>query len=66
MYLSGIQFKMRQRIVNRLEKVGATSRQKAVTVEEAKFDLYELEWLNYVAGGFLSKVKKTKDQLYYV
>ncbi len=66
MTLSGIQFIMRQRIVNKLEKAGATSIQKAVTTEEAKLDLQEQQWLGYIAGGFLSKVKKTKDQLYYV
>jgi hypothetical protein len=64
--LSGIQFKMRQRIVNKLEKAGATSIQKAVTTEEAKFDLQEQQWLSYFAGGFLSKVKKTQDRRYYV
>jgi hypothetical protein len=57
---------MRQRIVNKLEKAGATSIQKAVTTEEAKFDLQEQQWLGYFAGGFLSKVKKTQDRRYYV
>lgn len=66
MNLSGIQFKMRHRIVNKLEKAGATSIQKAVTIEKAKFDLQEIEWLCYVAGGFSSKVKKTQYQRYYV
>jgi len=51
--LSGIQFKMRQRIVNKLEKAGATSIQTAVTTEEAKFDLQEQQWLGYIAGGFI-------------
>lgn len=66
MNLSGIQFKMGHRIVSKLEKAGATSMQKAVTIEEARFDLQEIEWLCYVAGGFFSTVKKTKDQRYYV
>ena len=66
MNLSGIQFKIHQRIVNKLEKAGATSIQKAVTTEEAKFDLQEQQWLSYFAGGFLSKVKKTQDRRYYV
>jgi hypothetical protein len=57
---------MRQRIVSKLEKAGATSMQKAVTIEKAKFDLQEQQWLIYIAGGFLSKVKKTKDKRYYV
>jgi hypothetical protein len=57
---------MRHRIVGKLEKAGATSMQKAVTTEEARFDLQEQQWLSYVAGGFFSEVKKTKDQRYYV
>ncbi|MGD8506745.1 MAG: hypothetical protein PVF15_08805 [Candidatus Bathyarchaeota archaeon] len=40
--------------------------QKAVTAEEAKLDLQEQQWLIYIAGGFLSKVKKTQNQRYYV
>jgi len=39
---------------------------QAVTTEEAKLDLQEQQWLGYLAGGFLSKVKKTQDQRYYV
>jgi len=57
---------MRHRIIGKLEKAGATSMQKAVTIKEAKFDLQEQGWLSYVAGGFFSKVKKTKHQRYYV
>ncbi len=66
MTLSGLQFKMRLRIVNKLEKAGATSIQRAVTTGEAKLDLQEQQWLRYVAGGFMSKVKKTKDHRYYI
>ena len=66
MSLSGIQFKMRQRIVSKLEKAGATSIQEAVTIEEAELDLQEKQWLNYFAGVFLGEIKKTKDQRYYV
>jgi hypothetical protein len=64
--LSGIQFKMRQRIVNKLEKAGAISIQKAVTIEKAKLDLREQLWLPYFAGAFMGEVKKTKHQRYYV
>ena len=63
---SGIQFKMRQKIMNKLEKAGATIEDKAVTIEEAELDLKEQNWLNYFAGGLLSKIKKTKDQRYYI
>jgi len=64
--LSGIQFKMCQRIVNKLEKAGATSIQKAVTIYEAELDLQEQQWLNYFAGVFLGEIKKTEDKRYYV
>ena len=63
---SGIQFKMRQKIMNKLEKAGAIREEKAVTIEEAELDSKELNWLTYFAGGFLSKIKKTKDQRYYI
>jgi hypothetical protein len=64
--LSGLQFKMRYKIVYKLEKAGATSIEKAVTVEEAELDSQEREWLNYFAGAFLGQIKKTKDQRYYL
>ena len=57
---------MRYRIVSKIEKAGATSKEKAVTIEEADLDLQEQEWLNYFAGSFLGEIKKTKDQQYYV
>jgi len=64
--LSGLQFKMLYRIVCKLEKARATSIEKAVTVEEAELEFQEQQWLNYFAGAFLGKIKKTKDQRYYV
>lgn len=66
MSLSGLQFKMHYRIISKIEKAGATSIEKAVTVEEAELDLQEQEWLNYFAGAFLEIIKKTKDQRYYI
>jgi hypothetical protein len=57
---------MRQRIVNKLEKVGATSIEKAVTIKEAELDLQEQKWLGYFAGVFLGTIKKTEDHRYYV
>ncbi len=66
MSLSGIQFKMRQRIINKLEKAGATSKLSAVSIEEAELDLQEQQWLLYLAGALMDKVKKTKDRRYYV
>ena len=66
MTLSGIQFKMRYRIVSKIEKAGATSKEKAVTIEEANLDWPEQQWLGYFAGTFLGEIKKTEDQRYYI
>ncbi len=66
MSLSGLQFKMRYRIISKIEKAGATSIEKAVTVEEAGLDFQELNWLEYFAGVFLEVIKKTEDQRYYI
>jgi hypothetical protein len=63
---SGLIFKMQYRIRAKLETAGATSIDKAVTIEEADFNQQELNWLNYVAGGLVSEVKKTKDRRYYI
>ena len=64
--LSGIQFKMRQQLIRRFEKVGAISEETAVTIEDANLDLKEYCWLPYFAGTFLGKIKKTKDNRYYI
>ncbi len=66
MSLSGIQFRMRYRIASKIEKAGATSKEKAVTIEDAKLDLQERGWLNYFAGAFMGKIKKTEDNRYYI
>ena len=66
MTVSGFQFVMRYRIIHRLEKAGATSKEKAVTIEEARFDLQEQQWLSYFAGGVLSEIMKTEDRRYYI
>lgn len=64
--LSGLHFKMRYKIISKIEKAGATSQEKAVTVEEAGLDLQEQRWLHYFAGVFLSGIKKTADKRYYI
>jgi len=64
--LSGIQFKIQQRLIRKLEKAGATSLEKAVTFEDANLDQQEQYWLDYFAGSFLGSIKKTKDHLYYI
>jgi len=63
--MSGIQFKIHQRIIRKFEKVGAISEETAVTIEDAKLDLQEQGWLDYFAGSFLGSIKKTKDHRYY-
>lgn len=60
--LSGLQFKMRYRIICKLEEAGATSREKAVAIEDAGLDIQEQRWLRYFAGAFLGRIKKTKDK----
>jgi len=57
---------MLYRISSKIEKAGATSIAKAVTIEEAGLDVQEQQWLSYFAGVFLGKIKKTKDQRYYI
>lgn len=66
MSMYGIQFKIQQRLIRKLEKAGATSLEKAVTFQEAKLDEQEQYWLNYFAGSFLGKIKKTRNHLYYL
>ena len=57
---------MRYIIAFKIEKAGATSKERAVTIEEAKLDPQERSWLNYFAGAFMSKIKKTEDNRYYI
>jgi len=64
--MSGIQFKMQEKLIHKFEKAGATGIENAVTFEEAKLDYQEQYWLDYFAGVFLGKIKKTKNQRYYI
>ena len=66
MSLSELQFKMRYKILNKLKKAGATSKDNAVTIGEADLNYQEQMWLDYFAGAFLGKIKKTDDQRYYI
>lgn len=66
MSLSGFQFKMRYKILNKLRKAGAVSKDSAVTIGEAELDYQEQMWLDYFAGSFLGKIKKTEDRRYYI
>ena len=64
--MSGIQFKMRQRLIHKFERAGAISEARAVTFDEADLDLQEQYWLGYFAGIFLGRIKKTRDHRYYI
>jgi hypothetical protein len=66
MSMSGVQFKMQQRLVHKFRKAGAISEEKAVTFDEADLDLQEQNWLDYFAGAFLDTIKKTRDHKYYI
>ena len=63
---AGTIFAIQQRIMAKLLATDATSIEKAVTAIEADLDMQEENWLCYVAGGFASEVKKTKDKRYYI
>ena len=63
---SGTLYAIQERIITKLLTIDATSREKAVTAQEANLNVQEKNWLNYIAGGFLAKVKKTKDKKYYL
>ena len=58
--------KIRFTIVSKLKEAGAISPRTAVTPIEAELDLEEARWLQYLAGGTLSKIKKTEDGRYYI
>ena len=64
--VSGTLLAIQQRISTKLLEMEATSREKAVTAQEAHLDMQEQNWLNYIAGGLFARIKKTKDKRYYV
>ena len=66
MSLSGFQFKMHYKILHKLRKAGATSKDSAVTIGEPNLDSQEQMWLDYFAGAVLGKIKKTEDRRYYI
>ena len=63
---SGIIYGIEARIKSKLMSLGATSKEKALTSKQANFNLEELRWINYIAGGMFAKVKKTSDNRYYI
>jgi len=62
----GLEFEMEHRIVRKFKKAGATSFESAISEEGANLDSHEQFWLEYFAGIFLGKIKKTKNHLYYI
>jgi hypothetical protein len=63
--MSSTEFKMRQRIIQKFEKVGAISKKTAVPFMDANLDLQEQYWLPYLVGSLLGSIKKTTDNRYY-
>jgi hypothetical protein len=63
---TGILYGLEASIKTKLKAIGATSREKAVTSQEAHFDNQEQNWINYIAGGMFALVKKTGDGRFYV
>jgi hypothetical protein len=64
--MHGITFKMRQRIIQRFETVGAISKKTAVKFKAANLDLQEQHWLPYFGGSFIVSINKPEGQLYYL
>ena len=62
---SGIAFKMEESIKAKLVELGATSKNNAITIQDANLDTQELNWIDYIAGGLFARVKKTHDKRYY-
>lgn len=63
---SGIIYAIEARLRSKLVSLGATSKDKALTSKQANFNLEELRWIDYIAGGMFAKVKKTVDGRFYV
>ena len=63
--LAGVAYSTSYRIVDKLRKAGAISRDKAVTPKAANLNLQEIGWLQYLVYD-TSKIKKTRDGRYYI
>ena len=65
MICNGIIYGLESSIKTKLVTIGAISREKAATSQEAQFSIQEQNWLGYIAGGMFAKVKKIgKDRFY--
>ena len=65
MSVYGIIAKMQFSIIDKLKRAGAKSPDTAVTPNEAEFEIEEIRWLLYLAGGTFSTIKKTDNGRYY-
>ena len=63
---SGLVFKMRWTIEEKLSRVNALTVETAVTADEAGLSLSECNWLLYLTGGMTSKIRKTVGGRYYL
>lgn len=63
---TGVLYGLEMSIRSKLIAMGATSKEKAVTIKQANFSIQEENWIGYVAGGLFAEVKKTKDGKLYV
>jgi hypothetical protein len=64
--VSGTIYGVEESIKSKLVAAGATSRDRAVSPEDANLDMQEQNWLSYIAGGLFARVKKAAGNLYYV
>ena len=62
---SGILYGVEEQVKTKLFAIGATSKEKAVTIKQANFSIQEENWIGYIAGGLFAEVKKTKDGKLY-
>ena len=62
----GLQFEMEHKLVRKFKKAGATSFETALSEEDANLNVHEQFWLDYFAGIFLGKIKKTQNHRSYV
>lgn len=63
---SGTLYRIESNIKEKLVAIGATSKEKAATSQEAQFNMQEQNWMHYIAGGMFSTIKKKGNRRFYV
>ena len=63
---SGLEFKIRVSIEEKLSRVKAFTVKTAATADEAGLSFSEVNWLPYLSGGMASKIRKTAGGRYYL